>query len=119
MSSRSKNDWKRNERGQAAALGCKRNARSLQAMSAGTLADSANDWLAVESKLRASLPKFLTDAVNQASKAAKPDQLPIAVFHARGTKRMDDLVVMRLSDFVDNFVGSFLTVGDFEDEAAT
>jgi hypothetical protein len=86
-------------------LGCKRNARSLQAISAGTLPDSGNAWLAVESKLRASLPKFLTDAVSQASKAARADQLPIAVFHARGTKRMDDLVVMRLSDFVDNFVG--------------
>lgn len=105
MNGRSKNDWKRNEQEVAKVLGCRRNARSLQAISGGTLPDAGNDWISAEIKLRASLPKSLTDAVEQARKAARANQLPIAVFHARGSKRMDDRVVMRLSDFVDNFVG--------------
>lgn len=103
MNGRSKNDWKRNEQAVAKVLGCKRNARSLQALSGGTLPDAGSVWIAAEIKLRAKLPKSLTAAVEQARKAARVDQLPIAVFHERGAKRTDDLVVMRLSDFVDHF----------------
>ena len=71
-------------------------------MSRQTSADGRADWLAAEVKHRASLPRWLTDAMDQARRSSTDAQLPVVVLHAAGRQaRVDDtLVVMRLRDFV-------------------
>ena len=62
--------------------------------------DVRADWLTAEIKHRASLPRWLTDAVDQARRCSTEAQLPVAVPHAKGERVEDSLVVMRLRDFV-------------------
>ena len=67
--------------------------------------DVDGGWLAVECKERETPAKWLVGAVEQAIRLAKPNQLPIAVFHFLGQYHDDDLVVMRLKDFREYFGG--------------
>lgn len=66
--------------------------------------DIRHPWLSIEVKLRKSLPLWLEGALRQAEAVAR-GKLPIAVLHGKGNDHADDLVVLRLSDFVDYFVG--------------
>ena len=65
--------------------------------------DIRHDWLCPEVKHRREIPKWLHEAIAQARAAARGDQLPIVVLHQHGAAHAGDLVVMRLSDFCDNF----------------
>ena len=69
-------------------------------MSRQTSAHVRADWLTAEIKHRASLPRWLTDAIDQARRYSTDAQLPVAVLHAKGQRVEDSLVVMRLRDFV-------------------
>lgn len=63
-------------------------------------ADVQAGWLCVEAKSRRRpLPAEIRDAIGQAVKAAKPEQLAIAVFHQLHCRHDDDIVMLRLSDF--------------------
>ncbi len=62
--------------------------------------DVSNEWLSVECKARQSLPKWLTGAMEQALRLARPDTLAIVVLHAHGERHDDDLVIMRRADFI-------------------
>ena len=64
--------------------------------------DVVTEWLVVEVKHRQRFPLWLTGALAQAVKHAKPEELPLAVLHEH--RKHDSLVVMRLSDFCDWFV---------------
>ena len=68
--------------------------------------DVDGGWYAAEIKEREKpLPRWLLDAIEQAERLARPDQLAIAVFHHLGDSRGEDLVVMRLREFRDRFCG--------------
>jgi len=66
--------------------------------------DGDGGWFSVESKSRANLPMWLTDAMEQSERLSRPDQLAIVVLHGNGMRHDDDLVVMRLREFRDRFV---------------
>jgi hypothetical protein len=92
---RQTSSWKRDERKIAAAVGGKR-------LGPGTdRADVRAEGLCCEVKRRASLPQWLTEAVQQARRYAGAYDLPIAVFHQAGERITEALVVMRLADFQD------------------
>lgn len=62
--------------------------------------DVETERWAVECKERKTVPAWLTDAVAQAARHAGKGQTPIAVVHRLGARHDDDLVVMRMADFV-------------------
>jgi hypothetical protein len=62
-------------------------------------------WISVEIKDRAAFPKSWTLALAQAEKAANEYQLALSVWHERGRHHSNDIVMMRLGDFVDFFGG--------------
>lgn len=71
--------------------------------------DSFNKWLAVESKERKKLPKWLKSALTQVYLNRPKDgigRLLVAVLHEKGGRYDDDIVCMRLKDFEDWFVGT-------------
>lgn len=92
--------WKSTERRIARALGGERVGPSGLAT-----ADVVSSWLSVEVKHRRRLPLWLMGALDQARQAAGPDQLGIAVLHEKGQRTGDDLVLVRLADFVEWFGG--------------
>ena len=63
------------------------------------------DWLAVEVKHRARVPKFLTQTLAKVRRQAGADRLGIMVLHEHGSAGDDDLVIMALSDFADWYGG--------------
>ena len=65
--------------------------------------DIAHQWLAVEVKHRRRLPQWLTMALAQAERAARPGQLPVAILHQHGDRYSESLVVLRLAAFRDWF----------------
>ncbi len=87
--------WKSVERRVAKALG------GVRMGPGGDRADVRTTWLCVEVKQRKVLPDWLTKALAQARKYARPEQLPIAVLHEAGAH--DSLVVMSLKDFQEWF----------------
>ena len=89
--------WKVAERTVARRLGGKR---------AGPTGKEGPDVLhalwAIEIKeRRRPLPAEIREALAQAARAARPDQLPIVVWHVLGRRHDDDVVMMRLADFED------------------
>lgn len=92
--------WKAHEKRTAQALGGKR---------AGATGQANEDvvgveWLTIECKECQSLPAWLTEAVRQAVDYAAvklTETLPIVVLHEKGRHQGNDLVVMRMKDFVD------------------
>ena len=64
---------------------------------------SGDQWLVIEGKAWSNPPKRVEAALEQAERAAGPDQLPIAVIHTTGRRASNDLVVMRWGQFVDWF----------------
>ncbi len=92
-------NYKHHERKTAGLLGGKRNIDSK-----GTAAvDVVHTAFAVECKTRKDVPLWLLGAMQQARRAAMAGQLPIVVLHPHGGLYADDLVIVRLSDFVDWF----------------
>jgi hypothetical protein len=92
-------NYKQHERKTAALLGGKRNIDSK----GSAAADVNHDFLSVECKTRKEVPQWLLGAMQQARRAAQAGQLPIVVLHPHGGLYANDLVIMRLSDFVDWF----------------
>jgi len=87
--------WKHAERRIAAIL----HGHRFPVSGRGDQPDIDHPWLAVEVKHRRRLPLWLTGALEQAERVAKPDQLPVAVLHQHGRPYRDSLVVVRLKDF--------------------
>ncbi len=89
--------WKQTERAIAKRLNGQRLGASGRAA-----ADIQTDWLSVEVKHRKRLPQWLKDAWAQAANGAE-NRLPLVVLHECGSRRHNDLVVLRLGDFEDWF----------------
>ena len=68
--------------------------------------DVVSDWIVAECKSREKLPQWIVNAVRQAADAAGEYQLPVAVLHQKYQRSKDDLVVMRLEDFLAWFGGN-------------
>jgi len=60
-----------------------------------------NALLAVQIKHRATVPNWLTGAMDQTIHDAGGAQYPILILHEKGTKYEESLVITRLSDFID------------------
>ena len=60
---------------------------------------------APEAKYRQEIPKWIEEMVIQAESQARDDQLGFVVLTERGRDRMQSLVIMRLQDFYDWYVG--------------
>ena len=86
--------WKQTERAIAKRLGGERVGPSGK-----STADVLTPTLAVEVKTRKALPRWLLDAMAQATAAAGDGRLPILVLHQVGQRHDGDLVVLRLADF--------------------
>ena len=67
--------------------------------------DGDGDWFSAEVKERATIPAWLTGALEQAERLSRTEQLAVLVLHELGARHDDDLVVLRLSEFRDRFVG--------------
>ncbi len=93
--------WKRTEREIAGILGGRR--VPVTGRARGDVPDVAHRWLSVEIKSRKLIPAWLKEAVSQARAAATPHQLPVAILHQRGLRHSEDLVVLRLADWVEWF----------------
>ncbi len=92
-----RSSWKAAERAIAAILGGKRipvNGRKGP--------DIEHPLLSIEVKSRSELPSYLWEWMGQAMDGAPEDKVPAVVLHrARHSHIDDDLVVVRLSDFVE------------------
>jgi hypothetical protein len=92
--------WKAVERAIAAKVGGERvSARSL----GQACPDVATAWADIECKHRKRLPQWLKDAMTQAVTNARPGKLPLVVLHERYPRHDDDLVMLRLADFLEYF----------------
>ena len=95
--------WKRNERRQAEMLGGER--VPITGRQRGSAPDIKHAWLAIESKSRKAIPGWLREAMEQAEASKRENQLPVAIVHTVGERHPQDLIVMRLGDFIDWFCG--------------
>ena len=93
-------DWRAVERRTARLLGATRTGNRGKAA-----ADVQNSWLVAECKTRRKFPTWLTGAMRQAVAAAE-GRLPVVVLHEHGARSADDLVVVRMADFVAYFGGA-------------
>lgn len=92
------NAWKRTERRVAHLLNGERTGNHGTATE-----DVQHAWLSVEVKHRRQLPGWLTGAMQQAQRNAPAGRLPVVVLHAHGARAVNDLVVLRMGDFLDWF----------------
>ena len=92
--------WKNTERAVAKALGGQR--ISNHALGLRT-PDVETEALSGEVKHRETLPQWLKGAMAQAETNATPGKLPIVVLHVKGQRHDNDLVVVRLGQFVEWF----------------
>ena len=92
--------WKRAERRVAELTGGRRLGPSGR-----NTADVINGWLACEVKERAELPRWLAEAVGQAVRNAPAGMLPVVILHELGRRHVDDVVMLRLGDFREWFIG--------------
>ncbi len=92
-------NYKQHERKTARLLGGTRNIDSK----GSAAVDVLHPAFAVECKTRKDVPQWLLGAMQQARRAAMAGQLPIVVLHPHGAPYADDLVIVRLTDFVDWF----------------
>ena len=90
--------WKMTERTIAKRLGGER----LPVNGRGNQPDVQTPWLAIEVKHRKALPGWLKDAVRQAV-ARGGRKLPLVVLHEHGASHGEDIVCLRLADFMDWF----------------
>lgn len=100
--------WKQVERRVAELLGGKR-----VPITGREGSDIKHPWLAIEVKQRkAKIPAYIRKWINQAVVGAAVDRihnsqdalhghrLPIVVWHEKDTRHADDIVMMRMSDFI-------------------
>lgn len=93
-----KTTWKQHERRTAAKLGGKRTGNR------GTNTnDVEHDRFAIECKHRKTLPAWLHDAMRQAIANDSAGKMPIVVLHELGQRSNNDLVVLRMRDFMTCF----------------
>ncbi len=88
--------WKETERRVAALLGGSR--VPVSGRGRGDAPDIAHPYLSIECKHRKSVPRWLLEAMNQASAAARDGQVPTVIVHRHGGRHAEDLVVLRLAD---------------------
>lgn len=93
--------WKRTERTIAQRLCGER--VPITGRVRGSAPDVRHPWLSVEVKHRKALPGWLRDAMSQAVAALRGQQLPVVVLHQAGSRHDDDIVCVRLRDFVEWF----------------
>jgi hypothetical protein len=60
-------------------------------------------WLSIEVKHKKIIPLWLLTAMSQAVAAVRGQQLPVVILHQSGARHNDDLVVVRLGDWVQWF----------------
>jgi hypothetical protein len=96
--------WKQVERKIMSLLGGKR-----RPVTGRKGVDGDHPWLAPEIKARSSMPAYLWEWMEQAEHGITEldeGKLPIVVIHRSGKNHLDDdLVQLRLRDFIDWFVG--------------
>ena len=84
-------------------------AKRLGGQRAGPLGREGPDVLhplwAPECKMRKKLPRLLTEAMDQAVTNTPPGKIPLVILHQAHDEYDQALVVMRLRDFEDWFVG--------------
>jgi len=97
----SRSRWKATERAIASRIGGER--VPVSGRQRRDQPDVRHDWLAVEVKHRRSIPQWLTTALKQAHAAVRGDQLPVAIIHRHGARHTEDIVCLRLADFVQWF----------------
>ena len=93
-----RSNWKGCERAIAAKMGGQRLSNHALGQA---VPDVETDAYSVECKVRQLLPAWLTGAVEQAYRNATPGKLPLVVLHEAGRRHDNDLVVVRLKDFVE------------------
>ena len=89
--------WKKTERAIAKRLGGQRVGATGKPGP-----DVVTSTLSVEVKTRKTLPKWLKDALAQATNGAD-GRLPVVIIHQAGERHADDLVLVRMGDFEDWF----------------
>jgi hypothetical protein len=109
--------WQRHKTAVARALGTTRTGAGAQNRRDGG-ADVRTDWLVAECKSWSRLPARVVAALEQAERAARDGQLPVAVLHQVGQRRENDLVVLRWGDFRSWFGGPNGAEGN-EDDSQT
>lgn len=92
--------WKAAEKGVAAILGGERVSNTALGLRS---ADVETPAYSVEVKSRKELPNWLVNAVGQAHRNAGRGKLPLVVLHQVGCRRVNDLVIVRLGDFIEWF----------------
>jgi hypothetical protein len=102
--------WKKSELAIAKLLGGQR--VPITGRARGNVPDVAHPWLAIEVKSMKNLPSRVLTAMDQAEKSARFERdkfglrkLPVAVLHSDFHDHRNDLVVLRLHEFIDHFVG--------------
>ena len=96
-------NWKASERKIATILGGVRVAVSGRAR--GDCPDIVHPTLSIEVKTRKMFPAWLEDAIRQAEASSDGGKTPVVILHQDGRKYRDALVVCRLGDFADYFLG--------------
>ena len=92
--------WKEAEKGVADLLGGKRVSNTALGLRS---ADVETPAYSVEVKSRKNLPAWLISAVNQAHRNCAAGKLPLVVLHQVGCRRMNDLVIVRMDEFIEWF----------------
>jgi hypothetical protein len=108
--------WKSTERAVAKRLGGRR--VPITGRQRGDTPDVAHEWLSVEVKHKAQLPLWLHDAMSQAVAAQRNGQMPIVVLHQSGQRHDNDLVVVRMRDWVEWFGADALAAAGVPEELA-
>jgi len=90
--------WKNTEREIARLLGGHR--VPVTGRQRGDVPDIAHEWLSIEVKHRRIVPAWLLDAMAQAEASKNGQQLPVVILHPHGKRHADNLVIIRLSDFI-------------------
>lgn len=92
--------WKHTERRVAQIIGGQRTSKT--GLGSQT-PDVESGSYSVEVKHRANVPAWLSGALEQSQRNATPGKLPLVVIHEAGARHDDDMVLLRLSDFVEWF----------------
>lgn len=93
--------WKALERAVARQLGGRRT--SYLGLGGMPMPDVETEVYSVECKCRKRLPEWITGALAQAHRLATQGKLPLVVLHEMGTRHGEDIVCLRLEDFVEWF----------------
>lgn len=101
----SEKSWKRTERKVAQLLGGER--VPVNGRIRGSAPDIAHETLSLEVKSRRSIPRWIEDALQQATASSRGGKLPVAVLHQQGKPYADSVCLVRLQD-----LAAYLQRGD-------